>query len=196
MKNRRRQILGVIGALIIAGTVHADMVPVTELHGKGRPLQHTSSSAESRQKDFSGRYDCSVAVDLDLGRVRFLPEAGADAEQSSQMPHAIELTGGPGSCSLCLYALMGLGLCCAPHWVKRLAFGFIPEWYHDGGPFQIGHSYAATPESLCTLQACYLAPTDEPVEPLKPQYRLGIILSLWRKSRFIPTILASRGPPS
>ena len=42
-----------------------------------------------------------------------------------------------GSLSLCLSALLGLGLCSFAHCVKKSSFGFILEWYRNGGPFQI-----------------------------------------------------------
>ena len=97
--------------------------------------------------------------------------------------------------SRCLYALMGLGLCSSVHWVKKINLGHIPEWYHEGGPLQIGHSHAATPESLCSLQVCFLAPQDDRAEDSLPQYHLGTIVSLWRKSQFTSSVIASRGPP-
>jgi len=201
----RKYILGAVGVLIIAGVARAGMVPISDpsaslrtgLDGEQESLRQLCGRIESRHADLSDLYDGSITVDLDLEPVRFLHRAVLDdVGQTSLTPHAIELTGGPDSCSLCLYALMGLGLCAAPHWVRRVSLGPIPQWYHDGGPSQIGHSYAATPESLCRLQVCFFAPPDDPVEPLQPQYRLGTILSLWRKSQFTPTVLASRGPPS
>jgi hypothetical protein len=150
---------------------------------------------EFQHSDFSGLYDSSVAVDLDSGPVQFLPQAD-HIGLIPQTPYAIELTGRPDSSSLCLYALMSLGLCSAPHWIRRLSLGFIPQWYHEGDPFQIGHSYAATPESLCSLQVCFLVPPDDQAEHLIPKYRLGAIMSLWRKLQFAPTVLAPRGPPN
>ncbi|OHB74368.1 MAG: hypothetical protein A2Z25_23280 [Planctomycetes bacterium RBG_16_55_9] len=212
MNARRRQILGVIGVLIVAGMARADMTPISELHGGqvrhadgGQvQVQPASSKAESRQTDVSGRYDSSGDFATSCVELEFDPLACptrtdmADVAQPSPTPPVMELTGGPDSCSLCLYALMGVGLCCAPHWVKRLSSGHIhlPEWYHDGGPFQIGHSHAATPDSLCTLQLCLLEPPDGPAEDSQLLYRLGTIHALWRKSQFTPAALASRGPPA
>jgi len=196
MDSRRNQILGLVVALLFAGAVRADMVLVPGQHGERKPLQQVCSPMEFQHSDFSGLHDSSVAFDLDFGPVQFLPQAGMDdAGQTSQTPYALELTGRPDSSSLCLYALMGLGLCSAPHWIRRLSLGFIPQWYHEGGPFQIGHSHAATPESLCSLQVCFLVPPADQEAYLIPQYRLRTILSFWRKSQFTPIVLAPRGPP-
>jgi len=196
MDNRREKILGLIVALLVAGVARADMVPASERDSARKPLRHVCSRMEFQHANFSGLYDSSVAADLDFGPVRFLPRAGVDdVGQTSQTPHAMELTGGQDSSSMCLYALMSLGLCAAPHWVRRLSSGFVPEWYHEGGPFQIGHSHAATPESLYSLQVCFLAPPVHTAESIVPHYRLRTIVSLWRKSQFTPAVLAARGPP-
>ena len=188
--------LGLIVALLVAGAARADMVPVSERDGERKPLRHVCGRMEFQHADFSGLYNSSVAADLDFGPVRFLARAGVDdVGQTSQTPYAMELTGGPDSSGMCLYALMSLGLCAAPHWVRRLSSGFIPEWYHKGGPFQIGHSHAATPESLCSLQIYFIGPPDNRTEDSLPQYRLRTILTLWRKSQVTSDVLAPRGPP-
>jgi hypothetical protein len=205
MSDWRKHILGAIGVLIVVGSARAGMLPVcdpsaslrTRLDGERKLPRQVCSRMESRHADSSGRYDSSVTLDLEIEPVWLAPRAVVnDLGQTPLTSDTTDLTGGPDSCGLCLYALMGVGLCAAPHWLKKLHFGHLPEWYHDGGPSQIGHSYAATPESLCCLQVCCFAPPVEPVEPLKPQYRLGTIISLWRKSQFTPAVLASRGPPS
>ena len=149
MDNRRKQILGLIVALLLAGVARAGMVPVSERDGERKPLRHVCSRMDLQYADSSSLYDGSVAIDLDFGPAQFLPQAGVDdVGQTHQTPYAMELAGRPGSSSLCLYALMSLGLCAAPHWVRRLSSGFTPEWYHDGGPFQIGHSHAADRKSV------------------------------------------------
>ena len=194
---RRRLITATIGILLLAGFVRADMVSVCHRIPEQQPVRSVCGSSEARLTTLAGLYDKSILDDFALRAIPFPTDAATDIEQPAQVPHTtIELTGGPCSASLCLYALMGLGLCSAPHWIKRLYLGHIPEWYHDGGPFQIGHSFAATPESLCTLQVCDLEPPNETAEFLIPRYRLRTIISCWRKSQFTPDVIASRGPPS
>ena len=89
---------------------------------------------------------------------------------------------------------LGLGLCKSAPWVKRLHFGHIPHWYHDGGPFQIGHSHAIGPDLGWTAVPC-LAQPDGPIQDISPRYYRGTVASLLRKSLFTPNTLAPRGPP-
>jgi hypothetical protein len=95
---------------------------------------------------------------------------------------------------LCLYALLGLGLCKSAPWVKKLSLGVLPGWYHDGGPFQIGHSLAISPDCLCLAVVCFTQPQDK-AEDLQPLYRLGAVAALWRAAQFVPAVRAARGPP-
>jgi hypothetical protein len=190
----RKVISGLIGFLLFGGIVYADMVPVCKLNTE-RQTKYACDRTKEQCTPLSCLCDTPTVADLDFGMVRFLPRASADIEQPDQVPHAIELTDGPGSASLCLYALMSLGLFSAPHWIKKLHIGHIPEWYHNGGPFQIGHSFAVSPESLCSVPVyCFVQPNDT-AERLIPQYRLRTIVSSWRKSQFTPDLIASRGPP-
>lgn len=193
MIRRRRLITTIIGILLLAGCVRADMVPIG--HQSSQQVCNVDDSTEIQLANGAGLYDRSILDDLNLGTPELQLETKTDNLQPVRTARSIELSGGPDSVSLCLYALMGLGLCSAPHWIKRLHFGHLPEWYHDGAPFQIGHSFAATPESLCSLQICYFDPPNETAEDFLPQYRQRDVISLWRKSQYTPDAIASRGPP-
>ncbi|MFC1634011.1 hypothetical protein ACFL5Z_04155 [Planctomycetota bacterium] len=200
MVSRKRLIAGFISVLCMIGTVRADMVTVGNLDAE-RPMSSFTpgvpTQTQAQRTNLSSLHDNSVIVDFHLNTVQFLYEDGAEIGQHpSQTPQfLIDLTGGPGSASLCLYALMGMGLCSAPHWIKKLHVGHIPEWYHDGAPFQIGHSFAVSPETLYPVPVyCFMQP-DDTVEELIPQYRQRAVISLWRKSQFTPDVIASRGPP-
>jgi hypothetical protein len=120
------------------------------------------------------------------------PEAGqAGATKPAQI-----LTDRQNSLTLCLYALLGLGLCRSAPLVRKFHFSCIPDWYHSGGPSQIGHSFAISPDCLTsTPVVCFVQPAGE-TEDVAPQYLSGAIAALLRKSQFTPTTLASRGPPS
>jgi hypothetical protein len=196
MIDGRRFITAVIGGLLVTAAGYAGMVPASQ-PGTGRgPSAAVYSSSSLLHTNPSILLDSPGVADLGLVRFQFLPEKNLDGEQASQSQHPHALTDGTSSLSLCLSALMGLGLCGSIHWVKRLHFGFIPEWYHDGGPFQIGHSRAVSPNTLCTVPAyCFIQPVCTSENPI-PQYRLGTIMSLWRKSQFSPDALASRAPPN
>ena len=195
MISRRRLIPGLIGALFFVGVLRADMAAQSKLETELQQPLRVCGRTEVQHTNLSSLYDSPIVVDLDFGIVQFLPEAGADVGQTSQIRHTITLTGGPSSFSLCLYALLSLGLYGAPHCIKRLYFGHIPQWYHDGGPFQIGHSFAVSPESLYPVPVyCFVQPVWT-VERLMPQHRLRAVVSLWRKSQFTPCVIASRAPP-
>ncbi len=194
--NRRKLLITVGLGLLVTTGVYADMTPVSRLNAGRRQSPLVCSQADRQYMNFSSPFNCSSIADLDLWSVEFLPEANADISQTSEIQHPQSLTNGHSSFSLCLSALIGLGLCSSAHWVKRLSFGFVPEWYHDGGPFQISHSFAVSPESLYPAPVyCFIQPVCM-VEDSLPQYRLRTVVSLWRKSQFTPCVLASRGPPS
>ena len=195
MINRRKLLITVGLCLLVTTGVYADMTPVSRLNAGRRQSPLVCSRADIQYMNFSSPSNCPSIADLDSWSVEFLPEANADVSQTSETQHPQILTNGPGSLSLCLYALMGLGLCSSAHFVKRLSFGFVPEWYHNGGPFQIGHSFVVSLESLCPAPVyCFIQPVCK-VEDSLTQYRLGTVVSLWRKSQFTPVVIASRGPP-
>ena len=176
---------------------YADMVPVSRLDTERRQLPPVCGRTDF-QYHFTNLSSPSIfpsAANLDSWSVEFLPEANTDVSQTSEVQYPQILTDGQGSFNLCLSALIGLGLCSSTHFVKRLSFGFVPEWYHDGGPFQISHSYAVMPGSLYLAPVyCFIQPVCK-LEDSLPQYRLRTVMSLWRKSQFTPVVLASRGPP-
>jgi hypothetical protein len=98
------------------------------------------------------------------------------------------------SLSFCLYALLGLGLLKSAPCAKRLSLGVVPGWYHDGGPFQVGHSLAVSPDCLCRATVCFVQPDLQAEDPL-PQCRSHTLSTTSRESQFSPNVLASRGPP-
>jgi hypothetical protein len=190
----QKKVIAVVMALAAVSVVHADMMPVGQpcagspeslLVYEQTPVQPTGVSALSIHSP-------SIA-DLDLTSGELIHEL--DAGQIRAAAPSQVLAYEPGSLNLCLYALIGLGLCRSAPWVKRLSFGFVPDWYHDGGPYQIGHSHAIGPESLsCALVYCFVQPECTSLD-LLPQHYLGKVASLLRQSLFVPGRLASRGPP-
>ena len=193
---QRRLIPSIISLLLFTGMVRADMVSVVKLEVERQASPYAGDRAEGLGANSTSPSESLIDIQFDAGPVRFLPEADAKIGQPARVTHSlIDMTGGPGSASLCLYALMGLGLWSAPHWIKKLHLGHIPEWYHDGGPFQIGHSLAISPESLCPIPVfCFVQP-DDTAEELIRQSRFRTIASSWQKSQFTFDVLAPRGPP-
>ena len=198
MINGKGIILVLFGVLVCTVSVYADMmpVPIASTERGQLPCVPCDQADPLSYADLSGPFGYPSVADLDFWPVELSPEPTADLEQTPEMQNLLSFTDGPGSFALCLYALMGLGLFKSAPWVKKLSFEFIPEWYHDGGPFQIGHSHAITPETLYpTTACCYLQPASL-VESHIPQYSQRTIVSLWRKSQFTPDEIASRGPPN
>jgi hypothetical protein len=198
MVGRRKTIIVLIGGLALCGTLRADMVPLASVDTvslQSSPaclptdLQVTSSSSSSIA--FTGLTDLGP---LPLG---FLPEPTVEGHETCATQPAQILADRQNSLSLCLYALLGLGLCRSAPFVKKLHFGYLPDWYHSGGPCQIGHSFAITPDCLCSVPVCcFLQPDGLSVtKDILPQFHRGTVISLWWKSQFTPAVLASRGPP-
>jgi len=196
MIERRTVLAAVFGVLALTATIHADMMSPSSLHGGYQHSPRACVTTDQQYTNLSSPFGCPSITNLDLPPVKSLPVLKGDAEQARQMQPVQVLSDGQTSFSLCLYALLGLGLCKSAPFVKKLSFGCIPEWYHDGGPFQIGHTHAIGPESLCSAPvACFVQP-DCMAEDISPQYYKGIIASLLRSSLFTPTVLAPRGPPA
>ena len=193
----RRAISVLFAVLVCTVSVYADMMPVrTSSTESGKPAYIPSGQTNLQYVDSSGPFNYPGVVDLDLWPAELLPGQTADIEQPPELQNLRSLTGGPGSFALCLYALIGLGLYQAAPWVKKIPFQFIPEWYHDGGPFQIGHSHAVMPETLYPTPACCFLQPACMVESNIQKYSQRTVISLWRKSQFTPDVIASRGPPS
>lgn len=197
MVNGKRQFIAFFVVSVCTVSVYADMMPIHTTNAERGQLPYIPCGQTDLQcPDLSSPFNYSSVTDLDLWPADLSPEPTADTAQTSEAQNLRSLTDGPGSFALCLYALIGLGLCQAAPWVKKLSFEFIPEWYHDGGPFQIGHSHAVTPETLYPTPAyCFIQPACM-VESHIPQYSLRTIVYLWRESQFTPDVIAARGPPN
>ena len=183
--------------MVLACSVRADMVQVYSPNAVQQEYSYISSHPNNVQKDFVGVYEnpVSIVTNFDLKVAQFPNDKNAGIEQSPQKSPALELKGEPGSFSLCLYALMGFGLCSAPHWFRRLSFSDVPDWYHTGGPYQVGHSFAITPDFHHTAPVLHFLQPEIFKEDYIPRYRTGIIVSLWRESQFTLEKIASRAPP-
>ena len=193
MKSGRRCFLIFFGVLVFSAAVHADMMPVSQEGAVCRQSPGSCAHANLQPNDFPCLCIFTGIDDLDLWSIEFSPE---DDTQTSDLQQLHSLTDGHNSLEFCLSALISLGLCCSVHRVRRLSFGFVPGWYHEGGPFQIGHSFAVTPETLYPTPACCFIQTFCTADSHLPPYCLKTVISLWRKSQFTPAVIASRGPPA
>jgi len=194
MKVNRRGIGVFFGILVFAAVAHADMMPVSQNCAVRQQPCRLCAQADHQCENLFGTPNCTCIADLDVWSVGFSLEADAGTGQASEI-QPLTLTDGPNSLAFCLSALISLGLCCSAHWVKRLSLGFVPEWYHEGRPFQIGHSHVLAPCTLCPTKACCFIQPFCAGNDLLPQYRIKTVISLWRKSQFTLAVIASRGPP-
>ena len=122
---QRRLIPCLISALFFVGALRADMVSQSKLETEHQQPLRVCGQAKVHHTNHSSAYDLPIVVDLNLGTIQLQSEAGVKIGQPSHVPHMLELTGGPSSIRLCLYALLSLGLYSAPHWIKRLHFESI-----------------------------------------------------------------------
>ncbi len=186
--------IAVVVALIIATGARADMIGVS-CSDTGPPTPKQQRLQTGLESTYSPEpFPGFGQLDLKAASVAFLPAGVDGATPSTRQEPLHVLTDDHGSLDLCLYALLGLGLCRSAPWVRRLSIGHIPDWYDHNGPHQIGHSYAIEPNCLCSATLCFGQPHTR-AEGLAPQYRLGTFVFLWRRSQFTPTLVASRGPP-
>jgi hypothetical protein len=191
MIDGRRVIISFIMGLAISAAASADMMPVCSRDVALLPARTApQGSAMACPSDLAGPGCLDGTGGLPL------PVTPAGVPRNRRIPQPQVLTNGESSLSLCLSALLGLGLCGSAGRLRRVHFALIPDWYHDGGPYQIGHSHAVNPNTLCTVPArCFIQPADDTAQDSLAQYRLKVMMSLRRESQFTPNVLASRGPP-
>jgi hypothetical protein len=193
---KRGWVIGlIIVGLAVAPSVYADMTPASGLAAGGWQSRHVCVPTDPGYTSCLSPFGHLSITDVPSLSVEFLPQTRTDVEAASQTQPVLILADQTGSFNLCVYALMGLGLCGSVHGLKKASLGSIPEWYHDGGPFQIGHSYAIGPDALCSCPVlCFIQP-DCTADDISPEYYKGTIAPLLRKSQFTPTVVAARGPP-
>lgn len=190
----------ILGFLLTA-VVHADLIPISkhdsEIFDNQTPCNHQDCQCALPLDSFEFHSTVNKSYPL-YGQTSANQDIN-DSIDISQSRNLTVLEDEPSSLIFCLSALMGMGIFGSAHWLKKHSLGFIPEWYHSGGPDQIGHSFAASPN----LNLLNNTPAPYFIEPFysildsieKNHLKLKIIVSLWRKSQFTPAVLASRGPP-
>ena len=185
----------ILGFALTAG-VYADMMPACYVDAARCPAAPAGDRTVSPSSTSPSPLLGPTVVDLHLRPIAFLPTTNAAVEETGETQPPLQLLGPDRSSSfdLCLYALMGLGLCRSVPLVKKLSLGCIPDWYHAGAPSQIGPSHVAEPNCLCSAAVCFVQPDDRAEDSI-PQHRFGTIASLWRTSQCRPSAFASRAPP-
>ncbi|MBN1974870.1 MAG: hypothetical protein JW787_14615 [Sedimentisphaerales bacterium] len=187
MKKGRRVLIFLVGIAVCTVSASAGI--------KTEPSQAEACCCSNPAQNHTDSPDISddlFKAEFDIWQGQSLPVAAAD-----NTPACEPLTDGTNSLSLCLSALIGFGLFHSAGYIKKMHFGFIPDWYHDGGPGQVGHSHAITPNCIIDVPVyCFIQPDSSDIKAWLPQaFRIKQIVSLWRNSQFTPEAIASRGPP-
>lgn len=196
MAGRVKIIPILIGAVSLCAVVRADMVslsPADTACVSSQPTRCVTDSPSASSS--SSSWGFPQIADFGLLLVRSVSQPDVETGQGTKAKSPQILADRQNSLSLCLYALVGLGLCRTAPWVKRLHFGCLPDWYHGGGPYQIGHSFATAPNCLSSVPvACFVQRDYEP-EDISLRHLHGTILSLLRGPQATFWELGSRGPP-
>lgn len=183
----------VLVAFAMTGGVYADMALIASPDAVCSPATCTCHAADAQTRNWPDWTAHPAISDPGFLAVASLAQQPIDAD-STQLSVQV-LTTDRSSLDLCLYAMIGLGLCRSGHWAKKSALGLVPPWYHTGGPYQIGHSHAIDADTLCPVSVCcFIQPDDTAASPLTP-CRTGPTATLRRQSQHTPTALAPRGPP-
>jgi hypothetical protein len=196
MNGWRETCVAVLGLLALAGTVHADLIPIVDQVAGGGPSPVVAMVDLRAGADLTRAAAADAFADLAPPSFPSLPVSGQETVLPQVRPSVHVLRDGQNGFYLGLYTLFGLGLCRTAPWLKKLNPGAIPAWYHDGGPFQVGHSHAISPDCLCPAPViCFIQP-EGLADDHPPQNGGGAIAPLVRESLFTPTALSSRAPPA
>ncbi len=195
MRAFEKRTISFLLVLLLSEGVQADLLFVYSSDFKNPAQLHDFSDLAAQNTETTRPAQSLTPFEFDP--IRLLPDPRYDLDQPILAP-PIQLgaDSGQSSFSLCLSALVSLGLYSSIRSVKKLSFGIIPQWYHNGGPCQIGHSIAIHPDSVCAIPVCCFVQPVHVVADVAEELRFGIVESLCRTSQFTPDLLAARGPPA
>jgi hypothetical protein len=110
---------------------------------------------------------------------------GGDATLTAHVPAP------PSGFALGLGALISLGAYQAGRSLRKLHIGVVPDWYHAGGPAQVGHATPFDLDSAGVLPQCAF------VRPAPPRPALrGTWEAEWAyRTQCVPRAAAPRAPP-
>jgi hypothetical protein len=190
-----RIILVVAGLLMPAGIAYADMMPLDTL--TSGIVWACSDSIEEVEEPAAPASLSSFSpsmFDWDLHGV-FRPAIRIDVSEPPESLPVIILREKEGSFTLCLYAMMSLGLIDSVPWTRKWMFRAMPRWYRNGCPGVYRPCLAISvmmrhPEPTAHWDRPPDPPQDQPT-----QDRYETTLPLWRPSQCTPAVVAPRGPP-
>jgi hypothetical protein len=191
----RKVITVLMGAAAVCAISHADMVPLCSAETGLRPPNSARTPPDLCPTSVSIAWTpFADSVSLDSPPIGFLPSRDPERAYIGETKPVQILTDRQSSLTLCLYALLSLGICRSAPFVKKLQFSCVVDWYHSGAPFQVGHSVVISPDCLCLALVCFVQPDSAAANPM-PRCHFPSVVSWWRSSQFTPAVLAPRGPP-
>ncbi len=195
MSESRRLILILLSVFLLAkgAAAKAPVVPTT-----GAPAADDScrlDEAETREILLFGLSDQGTgSIDAYARAAPLVGVAEVPGSEPVDMPRPVVLKEGRGSFGLCLYALVGLGLCHSGQRVRCSRLATFPDWYHSGAPRQVGGSHAIGPDARCVQTVCFVQP-GLGVQRWSLHHDRRDFSSWLGRSQFIPSVLACRPPP-
>jgi hypothetical protein len=181
-----RRLSAVIAVVaIILGAVSAAKADIGAFSVSERPV----SEAPLEQTSSQPQADIGS---LDLGLAGVPGLGAAAAVQANPEDSADPLPAEPASLSLVLAGLGSLGAWQLGRAARTLHFGQVPEWFHTGGPVQIGHTHVANPDCTPILEICVF---DQPSGAHAVLHRMRCEPPLILQPQCILTSEAPRGPP-
>jgi len=184
-------ILGVATLSFSATFVRADMAGPPDPHARTPDCSIAVRVETDKQLPDQDVASEPVSLgSLDMTLHGDLSDDSADSKQ--QRSDVRVLPGGPGSVALFLSALSGLGVWQLGRSARKFHFASVPDWYHSGGPVQVGHVTAINPDltapvmvSICDLPA---------QQSIRLLLRRAVPLRL-RSQCSTPALATPRAPP-
>lgn len=209
MRIRRLVPWVVLAGFVPVGTLRADLVSESAMstHSdfSGRANNDNSSQGHLSLPSNAGFSDLNISVQAtgiqqpDWGVDPFAtPLVGGsivgDEQESPAATRVIrELPGLPSSSELFLSAMLGMGAWQLVRSTKHLHLASVPEWYHHGGPTQIGHAVPCdlqfAPAVLCVFDRPAVGVT------LRPERTWADYVPIKSDQPFLRSSVALRGPP-
>jgi len=185
----RADILILTCLLAGAATAGADLTPATwndvDLPDSGRTGNINYQRPVTGPEQYS---DSLVSLEASLNDAVTVVQRPA-AEPREVTTH--QLPPSPNSTCLFFYAMGGVGAWQLGRSAKKIHLGSLPQWYHSGGPSQIGHAVVFDP-NFAHIDLCHIGPVDpDGTAVCQPALRQ----SPPRRDQSFLTIQAPRAPP-
>ena len=197
-----RIILVATGLLMPAGVAHADMMPLAPLHGTvvwaccdsieevEEPTEPTEPANPANLSSFPSIFDWG------LHGVLFRPVIRIDVSERPESPPVVVLAEKEGGFTLCLYAMISLGLIDSVPWTRKWMVRTLPRWYWNGCPGVYRPSLAISVMLSHPEPTAHWNPPADPLQDQPTQDRYETTFLLWRPSQCTPAVVAPRGPPA